>query len=520
MHELPFDMTGQTAGVLDAFNRPCALLKVNIPYEGAEFLGNVKVEPHAGVYYVWMEDGAKMLRVMFPNCKPVDVIFGNFMTPAAVQAPRTYELDIDADALEFTGSRNQDLGSEYAIFSLSPVPDNAAILKANGMTETFDTEGKAMMLLPYGTHSFTIIAKGFADYSGNVTVTRGESANVSVNLRSTKALLTIECATSGATISVQGENMSTTGRWSGALPAGSYKVEVSKQGYESLTRLATLTASTPLTLNIPELRAITGSLRVEVKPIGSTVKVDGKEMGTTPVVLRDMLIGPHNIEVSKPGYDSYSTTLTIAEGPDNPALTATLSLSETSTKMPAKTPTDYTNLSLADLRSRAEAGDPEAQWRLGNIYVFGQGVDQDDSEAEKWYRKAAEQGDGIAQYCLGVMYANGWGVTKDNSEAEKWYKKALPLLREAAKQGNADAQFYLGVMYECGRGVTRDVNEANRMYQIAARHGHAEAQTNVGIMYQFGLGVAKDVNEAVKWYRKAAAQGNEQAKSRLQSLGF
>ena len=55
---------------------------------------------------------------------------------------------------------------------------------------------------------------------------------------------------------------------------------------------------------------------------------------------------------------------------------------------------------LADLRASAEAGDPEAQFILGGLYLTGGGVPPD----------AAEQGHARAQYNLGAMYAEGRGV--------------------------------------------------------------------------------------------------------------
>ena len=33
-----------------------------------------------------------------------------------------------------------------------------------------------------------------------------------------------------------------------------------------------------------------------------------------------------------------------------------------------------------------------AQYNLGNMYDFGEGVPENDAEAVKWYRKAADQG--------------------------------------------------------------------------------------------------------------------------------
>ena len=45
---------------------------------------------------------------------------------------------------------------------------------------------------------------------------------------------------------------------------------------------------------------------------------------------------------------------------------------------------------FAEAKAKAEAGDAEAQYNLGLMYANGQGVEQDDKEAVKWWRKAAE----------------------------------------------------------------------------------------------------------------------------------
>ena len=75
---------------------------------------------------------------------------------------------------------------------------------------------------------------------------------------------------------------------------------------------------------------------------------------------------------------------------------------------------------LADLRASAEAGDAEAQFILGGIYITGVGVPQDAAEAVAWYRRAAEQGHARAQYNLGGMYREGRGVPQDAVEAYMW----------------------------------------------------------------------------------------------------
>ena len=116
---------------------------------------------------------------------------------------------------------------------------------------------------------------------------------------------------------------------------------------------------------------------------------------------------------------------------------------------------------LADLRASAEAGDAEAQFILGGIYITGVGVPHDAAEAVAWYRRAAEQGHARAQYNLGGMYREGRGVPQDAAGAVAWY-------RRAAEQGHARAQYNLGGMYAEGRGVPQDAVEAHMWLTIAA----------------------------------------------------
>lgn len=118
--------------------------------------------------------------------------------------------------------------------------------------------------------------------------------------------------------------------------------------------------------------------------------------------------------------------------------------------------------SMAQYRPQAEAGDAEAQFRLGHyLQVGGQGVTKDEKESFKWSRKAAEQGHALAQYNLALSYANGEGVAKDEKQAVQWFSKA-------AEQGYAVAYVELGSCYYNGSGVDKDEKKAVQCYRNAA----------------------------------------------------
>jgi TPR repeat protein len=78
---------------------------------------------------------------------------------------------------------------------------------------------------------------------------------------------------------------------------------------------------------------------------------------------------------------------------------------------------------LSDLQARAEQGDAEAQFNLGNCYRFRKGISIDNEKAAYWYTKAAEQGNDGAQFYLFECYQFGSGVPKDYEKAAYWLNK-------------------------------------------------------------------------------------------------
>lgn len=153
-------------------------------------------------------------------------------------------------------------------------------------------------------------------------------------------------------------------------------------------------------------------------------------------------------------------------------------------------------------RELADQGNAEAQYYLGEIYFFGNGVEKDSAEAIKWYERSANQGDANAQNQLGYLYRSGRDVEQNLDEAKKWFLKS-------ADQGNSDAMFELGETY---RFCEQNFPEAAKWYRKSAEQGESASQYSLAEMYELGEGVDKSFDEACKWYEKAADNGNYLAK--------
>jgi TPR repeat protein len=168
-------------------------------------------------------------------------------------------------------------------------------------------------------------------------------------------------------------------------------------------------------------------------------------------------------------------------------------------------------VNLEQLRAMAAQGDPNAQYRLGQLYEDSEVVEQDLAKAVNAYRDAAEQGHAGAQYALAHIYHLGNGVEQDMAAAMVWYRKA-------ARQGNESAQLALGDQYRIGLVVPRDLAQSTKWYRLAADQGNAFAQYELGNAYRYGNGVGLDLEQATKWYRLSAEAGNPSAQLALVEL--
>lgn len=153
------------------------------------------------------------------------------------------------------------------------------------------------------------------------------------------------------------------------------------------------------------------------------------------------------------------------------------------------------------LMKNAQNGDSEAQFKLGNMYLRGVGIEQDYEKAIYWLKLAAQQGHSAAQYNVACCYLSGTGVPKDKITA-------VMMLGEAAKNGDLDALNNLAGCCMRGDGTAKDQSLAANYYRQAAEQGHAKAQYNYGECLFNGFGVSRDHAEAVNWYRQAAEQGD------------
>ena len=159
---------------------------------------------------------------------------------------------------------------------------------------------------------------------------------------------------------------------------------------------------------------------------------------------------------------------------------------------------------LIHCKTAAKSGDSVAQLIVGYMYRNGSGVEQNHTEAVRWFHRSAERGNPDAQRNIGTSFRFGYGTAMNLEQAIYWYKLA-------AEQDHTSAQVQLVDIYYGESDYPRDYAKAAYWAKRAAANGDAYAQLVLGEMHFFAQGVKQDDIKSFMWIYLSAGQGNERA---------
>ena len=154
---------------------------------------------------------------------------------------------------------------------------------------------------------------------------------------------------------------------------------------------------------------------------------------------------------------------------------------------------------------------PYVQYRIGKMFCYGLGTEQNYQKAFEWFERSAKQKNKFAQFSLANLYYYGSGIEKDLSQAFLWYQRS-------SSQGQPYAAYSIAQMYRYGEYVTKDNDTAQRYYQQALS-GFLKIESDdmadddlfykLGQMFKLGLGTDSDVTKAIEYFRRSAEMNNK-----------
>ena len=169
----------------------------------------------------------------------------------------------------------------------------------------------------------------------------------------------------------------------------------------------------------------------------------------------------------------------------------------------------------------AEQGLPYAAYAVAQMYASGEAVLQDEAAAQQYYAQAlagflkleeSDRADDNLLYKLGRMYRYGLGTDENIS-------KALEYFTRSAKHGNTNARRMIAIEQLSGEHIPQDVNKAVETLTELAENGDALSAYRLGKIYLFGAyGIERDVPQAIQWLAQSAEGGNEYAQQLLDNM--
>ena len=159
---------------------------------------------------------------------------------------------------------------------------------------------------------------------------------------------------------------------------------------------------------------------------------------------------------------------------------------------------------VALLIDAAQMGCGVAKYRLGKMFLCGDGVGKNIEYALRWLEESAAEHNPYAEYLLGKTLLKGEDVEQDLLRAEE-------LLRRSFGQGNQYAAYTLGKALLDGRPLVQDLTEAVRLLTFSADRSFQTAQYVVGKLLYQGEAVPQDIGKALRYLEGAAAQKNPYA---------
>ena len=165
------------------------------------------------------------------------------------------------------------------------------------------------------------------------------------------------------------------------------------------------------------------------------------------------------------------------------------------------------------LKSATE-GNKFAQYSLANMYYYGNGIEKNLSQAFLWYRKSASQVQPYASYAVAQMYGKGEYVTKNEDTAQRYYKQALSGFLKIESDDMADDNLFykIGAMYQKGLGTGIKMDKAINYFKRSAEMNNNNGLYEYGKALLVGEYIPQDKEQAVKLLKRAVKLGNANAK--------
>lgn len=214
----------------------------------------------------------------------------------------------------------------YGFINVTSEPENGAMVYIDninvGVTPFKSDKIKS------GQHKVKIIKEMYNEALQTITVTDGNTSDVKMTMSA--KFVNVMVKTNAESYIYIDNVKKGKGKWSGRLSEGKHVFEAKKESHKVSLMSTDIVLGKDVEIIIPDPEPIYGSINVTSDPIGASIIIDGKDIGTTPRIIKNILIGNHTVVFEKNGYNSETKKIKVSEG-EMIDIAATLSIGKTVT---------------------------------------------------------------------------------------------------------------------------------------------------------------------------------------------
>ena len=266
-----------------------------------------ETEMHDGELWLYVQKNAKVVTIKRDGYNTINRQNLGY----TLESGKVYRMTLSAQA--------PVVRTQMLMIQVTPANSKAVVMiqrEGGGQKEllgTVDETGAIAKSLEYGNYTYEIVAENFHPTEGRIVLNnQNETYTETVALRSNGAEVTLR-VDGNAEIWVNNAKKA-NGSWTGVLKAGTYTVECRQQYHRNSSQTITVKEGQSQTFTLTAPTPITGILALTSTPLGAKITIDGKDYGTTPRNITDLVIGSHIVTLTREGYYETKQTVEVKEG--------------------------------------------------------------------------------------------------------------------------------------------------------------------------------------------------------------
>ena len=205
---------------------------------------------------------------------------------------------------------NKSLRPAYGFINVKTTPENGAIVYINNK-RVGETPYKSDKLVS-GSYKVRVVKEMYKTSEQTFVVSDGKTTDAVLNMMANYVNVTIN-ANSQSEIYVDND-LKGYGKWTGKLSDGSHTIEARKASHTSTYKEVNLVLGKNEIINLESPKPIYGYLEISSTPILADIYIDGKHYGQTPKVINNLLIGEHELKLTKQNCAEIKKNIVIEEG--------------------------------------------------------------------------------------------------------------------------------------------------------------------------------------------------------------